>query len=73
MHKHYKVWQARGLNQTQYCRENHVVLRQYRYWANKIEAELVSFIFKMPKLVFLEMIKESYHTIEGWLFTAFNF
>lgn len=39
MRKHYQAWQTSGLNQTQYCRENHIVLRQFRYWTNKIEAE----------------------------------
>ncbi|MFV0366657.1 MAG: IS66 family insertion sequence element accessory protein TnpA, partial [Mangrovibacterium sp.] len=39
MHKHYKAWQRRGMNHTQYCRENHIVLRQFRYWINKFEAE----------------------------------
>lgn len=39
MHKHYKAWQRSGMNHTQYCRENHIVLRQFRYWINKFEAE----------------------------------
>ncbi|MFV0522442.1 MAG: IS66 family insertion sequence element accessory protein TnpA [Mangrovibacterium sp.] len=40
MRKHYELWQQSGLNQTQYCKENHIVLRQFKYWIDKFKSDI---------------------------------
>ncbi|MFV0522711.1 MAG: IS66 family insertion sequence element accessory protein TnpA [Mangrovibacterium sp.] len=33
------MWQQSGLNQTQYCKRNHIVLRQFKYWISKFRSK----------------------------------
>ncbi|MFV0291397.1 MAG: IS66 family insertion sequence element accessory protein TnpA [Mangrovibacterium sp.] len=38
MRGHYDLWKGSGLSQAQYCRENHIVLRQFKYWISKFKS-----------------------------------